>query len=60
MYILGLLILIKMLIPNPYYPVIDKPRQEYDVFQVFNGYKNNTVAVVPNSTETNVSFILYT
>lgn len=27
-------------------------RQEGGIFETFNGYKNNTIAVVPNSTET--------
>ncbi|KAG7209072.1 hypothetical protein KM043_015226 [Ampulex compressa] len=31
-------------------------RQEADIFESFNGYKNNTIAVVPNSTET-LSFL---
>ncbi|XP_014224369.1 ATP-binding cassette sub-family A member 5-like isoform X2 [Trichogramma pretiosum] len=52
LYILGILIVVKVLIPNPNYPAIVAQRQEGDIFEFFNGYKNNTIAVVPNTTET--------
>lgn len=50
--------MVKVLIPNPNYPAITTQRQEGDIFEFFNGYKNNTVAVVPNTTETVVSRLL--
>lgn len=59
LYILGILIVVKLLIPNPNYPAIVTQRQEGDLFEFFNGYKNNTIAVVPNSTETLVSGTMY-
>ncbi|XP_043274650.1 ABC transporter A family member 1-like isoform X2 [Venturia canescens] len=52
LYTLGILIVVKVLIPNPNYPPMGTQRQDGDIFEFFNGYKNNTVAVVPNSTET--------
>ncbi|XP_016838488.1 ATP-binding cassette sub-family A member 5 isoform X2 [Nasonia vitripennis] len=59
LYILGILIVVKVLIPNPNYPAITTQRQEGDIFEFFNGYKNNTIAVVPNTTET-VEFLNFT
>ncbi|XP_012287761.1 ATP-binding cassette sub-family A member 5 isoform X2 [Orussus abietinus] len=56
LYTLGILIVVKVLVPNPNYPAMTTPRQEDDIFEYFNGYKNNTIAVVPNSTET-LSFL---
>ncbi|CAK9823283.1 Cholesterol transporter ABCA5 [Anthophora retusa] len=50
--ILGVLIVVKVLPPNPNYPAMTTQRQEGGIFETFNGYKNNTIAVVPNSTET--------
>ncbi|XP_015178211.1 PREDICTED: ABC transporter A family member 1-like isoform X2 [Polistes dominula] len=52
LYTLGILIVIKVLIPNPNYPAMTTRRHEESIFELFNGYKNNTIAVVPNSTET--------
>ncbi|XP_043490128.1 ABC transporter A family member 1-like isoform X1 [Polistes fuscatus] len=52
LYTLGILIVIKVLIPNPNYPAMTTRRHEENIFELFNGYKNNTIAVVPNSTET--------
>ncbi|XP_017752415.1 PREDICTED: ATP-binding cassette sub-family A member 2-like [Eufriesea mexicana] len=49
---LGVLILLKVLPPNPNYPAMTTQRQEAGIFETFNGHKNNTIAVVPNSTET--------
>lgn len=49
---LGVLIVVKVLPPNPNYPAMTTQTQEGGIFKTFNGYKNNTVAVVPNSTET--------
>jgi len=46
---------VKILIPNPNYPAMTIQRQEGDIFKLFNGHRNNTIAVVPNSTETLVS-----
>lgn len=56
LYILGALIVVKVMIPNPNFPAMMTQRHEGDIFELFNGYKNNTIAVVPNSTET-LSFI---
>ncbi|XP_012225217.1 cholesterol transporter ABCA5-like isoform X2 [Linepithema humile] len=56
LYTLGILIVVKILIPNPNYPAMTTQRHEGDIFELFNGYKNNTIAVVPNSTET-LSFL---
>ncbi|XP_035731949.1 ABC transporter A family member 1-like isoform X2 [Vespa mandarinia] len=52
LYTLGILIVIKVLIPNPNYPAMTTQRHEEKIFELFNGHKNNTIAVVPNSTET--------
>ncbi|XP_031848316.1 cholesterol transporter ABCA5 isoform X1 [Nomia melanderi] len=52
LYTLGILIVVKVLPPNPNYPAMMTQRQEGGIFDTFNGYKNNTLAVVPNSTET--------
>ncbi|CAD6242712.1 GSCOCT00009542001.2-RA-CDS [Cotesia congregata] len=52
LYILGNLIVLKVLIPNPNYPAMPAQRQDGNIFEFLNGYKNNTIAVVPNSTET--------
>ncbi|XP_020292793.1 ATP-binding cassette sub-family A member 5-like [Pseudomyrmex gracilis] len=52
LYILGALIVLKVCIPNPNYPAITKSKYEMDIVEFFNGSKNITIAVVPNSTET--------
>ncbi|XP_053988069.1 cholesterol transporter ABCA5-like isoform X3 [Hylaeus volcanicus] len=49
---LGVLIVVKVLPPNPNYPAMTTQRQEGGIFEAFNSSKNHTVAVVPNSTET--------
>ncbi|XP_076233119.1 cholesterol transporter ABCA5 [Calliopsis andreniformis] len=49
---LGVLIVVKVLPPNPNYPAMTTQRQEGGIFESFNCNKNNTIAVVPNSTET--------
>ncbi|XP_017880849.1 ATP-binding cassette sub-family A member 5-like isoform X1 [Ceratina calcarata] len=51
LYMLGVLIVVKVLSPNPHYPAMTTQRQE-GIFKKFNGNRNNTIAVVPNSTET--------
>ncbi|XP_071448970.1 cholesterol transporter ABCA5-like [Hetaerina americana] len=51
LYFLGILILIKLVIPNPNFPVMDSPRGEARLFEHFNKFKNHTLAVVPNATE---------
>ncbi|XP_015126948.1 ATP-binding cassette sub-family A member 5 [Diachasma alloeum] len=56
LWTLGILIVVKVLIPNPNYPAMKTQRQDGDIFEFFNGYRNNTITVVPNSTET-VSFL---
>nr|XP_050848484.1 cholesterol transporter ABCA5-like [Vespula vulgaris]XP_050848485.1 cholesterol transporter ABCA5-like [Vespula vulgaris]XP_050848486.1 cholesterol transporter ABCA5-like [Vespula vulgaris] len=52
LYTLGILIVIKVLIPNPNYPAMTTQGHKSNIFEFFNGYENNTIAVVPNSTET--------
>ncbi|XP_045466962.1 cholesterol transporter ABCA5-like [Harmonia axyridis] len=52
LYSLGLLILIKLLIPNPNFPEMTTPRGEAELFQYFQHFQNHTVAVVPNTTDT--------
>lgn len=59
LYTLGILIVVKVLIPNPNYPAMTTQRHEGDIFELFNGHKNNTIAVVPNSTETLVSITFW-
>ncbi|XP_024942835.1 ATP-binding cassette sub-family A member 5 [Cephus cinctus] len=52
LYTLGILIVVKILIPNPNYPAMTTQRQDSDIFKLFNSSKNITIAVVPNYTET--------
>ncbi|KAL3270830.1 hypothetical protein HHI36_021350 [Cryptolaemus montrouzieri] len=52
LYSLGLLILIKFLIPNPNFPEMTTPRGEAELFEYFQHFQNHTVAVVPNNTDT--------
>lgn len=40
------------MMPNPNFPVMDKPRREAKLFEHFQHLDNHTVAVVPNSTDT--------
>ncbi|XP_011864541.1 PREDICTED: ABC transporter A family member 1-like isoform X2 [Vollenhovia emeryi] len=56
LYFFGILILVKVLTPNPNFPAITTQRHQEDIFELFNGYNNNTIAVVANSTET-LSFL---
>lgn len=51
LYTLGILILMKLLIPNPNFPEVDQPKGEVKLFEHFQKIKNHTVAVVPNTTE---------
>lgn len=51
-----MMILGKMLIPNPNYPALIEPTVGKNSFMRFNGSKNHTIAIAPNSTETLVSF----
>lgn len=55
LYTLGILIVIKIIIPNPNFPVMSTPRGEAVLFEHFQQFKNHTIAIVPNSTETQVS-----
>ncbi|XP_023723147.1 ATP-binding cassette sub-family A member 5 isoform X3 [Cryptotermes secundus] len=52
LYTLGILIVIKIIIPNPNFPVMSTPRGEAVLFEHFQQFKNHTIAIVPNSTET--------
>lgn len=45
--------------PNPNFPVIDKPRGEAHLFEHFRELKNHTVAVVPDNEETQVKNNFY-
>ncbi|KAI7815451.1 ABC subfamily A member [Rhyzopertha dominica] len=56
LYSLGILIVLKLVIPNPNFPVIDTPRREAKLFEHFQYMHNHTVAVVPNTTDT-LSFL---
>lgn len=51
LYSLAILIVMKVIIPNPNFPVMDTPRGEAKLFEHFQHLKNHTVAVVPNTTE---------
>jgi len=55
LYSLWILIVIKYLVPNPNFPVMSTPQGEADLFEHFHLYKNHTIAIVPNTTETQVS-----
>ncbi|XP_011146554.1 ABC transporter A family member 1 isoform X4 [Harpegnathos saltator] len=52
LYTLGVLIVVKILIPNPNYPAMTTQQRDTEIFEIYNGYANITIAVVPNSTET--------
>ncbi|XP_046734287.1 cholesterol transporter ABCA5-like isoform X1 [Diprion similis] len=52
LYTLGILIIVKVLIPNPNYPAMTTPRVNGGVFDDFSQTQNHTIAVVPNTTET--------
>ncbi|XP_044260177.1 cholesterol transporter ABCA5-like [Tribolium madens] len=52
LYSLGVLIVMKVMIPNPNFPAIDTPRGEVHLFSYFQKLKDHTVAVVPNTNET--------
>lgn len=52
LYSLAILIIIKVMMPNPNFPVIDTPRREAKLFEHFQYVDNHTVAVVPNTTDT--------
>lgn len=54
LYSLGTLIVIKILIPNPNFPVIKTPQGDAELFQHFSHLKNHTVAVVPNASEVQI------
>ncbi|KAK6641556.1 hypothetical protein RUM44_013268 [Polyplax serrata] len=51
LYSLGTLIVIKILIPNPNFPVMKTPQGDAELFEHFSHLKNHTVAVVPNVSE---------
>ncbi|KAK9754118.1 ABC transporter [Popillia japonica] len=51
LYSLGILIIVKVIIPNPNFPVMATPRGEAKLFEHFQHLKNHTVAVVPNTTD---------
>ncbi|KAF5301097.1 hypothetical protein FQA39_LY10916 [Lamprigera yunnana] len=50
LYSLGVLIVMKILIPNPNFPVMDTPRGEAKLYDLFTNLTKHTIAVVPNST----------
>lgn len=51
LYSLGILIVVKVVMPNPNFPVMDTPRGEAKLFEHFQLFRNHTVAVVPNTTD---------
>ncbi|KAB0791349.1 hypothetical protein PPYR_03149 [Photinus pyralis] len=51
LYSLGVLIVMKILIPNPNFPVMDTPRGEAKLYDLFSNLTKHTIAVVPNSTQ---------
>lgn len=51
LYSLGILIVMKILIPNPNFPALSTPRGEANLFGHFQHFKNHTIVVVPNTTE---------
>lgn len=55
LYSLWILIVIKYVVPNPKFPVMSTPRGEAKLFEHFQQFKNHTIAIVPNTTETQVS-----
>lgn len=54
LYSLGILIIIKIMIPNPNFPVMNTPRGDAKLFEHFQLFKNHTIAIVPNTSETQV------
>jgi hypothetical protein len=55
LYSLWILIVIKYVVPNPNFPVMSTSQGERDLFEHFQQSKNQTIAVVPNTIETQVS-----
>lgn len=54
LYSLGILIVLKVMMPNPNFPAIETPSRETKLFEHFLNLENHTVAVVPNDIETQV------
>ncbi|KAJ8921257.1 hypothetical protein NQ315_013729 [Exocentrus adspersus] len=52
LYSLAILIVMKIIIPNPNFPEMDTPRGEANLFEHFQKFSSHKVAVVPNTTET--------
>ncbi|XP_049766661.1 cholesterol transporter ABCA5-like isoform X1 [Schistocerca cancellata] len=52
LYSLGILIIIKIMIPNPNFPIMNTPRGDATLFEHFQLSKNHSVAIVPNTSET--------
>lgn len=52
LYFLAILILIKLIMPNPNFPEMSTQRGDASLFEKFQQGLNHTVAVVPNTTET--------
>ncbi|KAK4878287.1 hypothetical protein RN001_010793 [Aquatica leii] len=50
LYSLGVLIVMKILIPNPNFPVMDTPRGEAKLYDLFSNLTKHAIAVVPNTT----------
>lgn len=49
LYFMGVLIVIKLVMPNPNFPAMRTPRGDAKLFEHFQLFKNHTVAVVPDS-----------
>lgn len=60
LYTLGVLIIVRIMIPNPNYPAMTSPRTEHNIFEKLRPHTNKTIAVVPNTTETLVSIFSLT
>lgn len=59
LYSLAILIVMKIIIPNPNFPEMDTPRGEANLFDHFQKLASHTVAVVPNSDEVQVSIVFF-
>ncbi|CAH2002639.1 unnamed protein product [Acanthoscelides obtectus] len=52
LYSLSILIIMKLVLPNPNLPEIDTPRGEAELLEHFRMLNNHTIAIVPNTTQT--------
>nr|CAH7743826.1 unnamed protein product [Callosobruchus chinensis] len=52
LYSLSILIIMKLVLPNPNLPEIDTPRGEAELLEHFRLLNNHTIGIVPNTTQT--------